>query len=55
MDLKDIVDIAIERRNCKVWRWEGDGGFVAFYFSDKNLLAVVRRLPPAVYLIFIKR
>jgi Na+/H+-translocating membrane pyrophosphatase len=48
-DLKDIVDIAIERRNGRVWIWEGVGGLVAFYFSGKNLLAVVRRLPLAVY------
>lgn len=40
-DLKDIVDIAIERRNGRVWSWEGDGGLIAFYFSYKNLLAVV--------------
>jgi len=40
-DLRDIVDIAIERRNGRVWNWEGDGGLVAFYFSYKNLLAVV--------------
>ncbi len=40
-DLKDIVDIAIERRNGRIWSWEGDGGLVAFYFSYKNLLAVV--------------
>ena len=40
-DLKDIVDIAIDRRNGRVWNWEGDGGLVAFYFSYKNLLAVV--------------
>ena len=40
-DLRDIVDIAIDRRNGRVWNWEGDGGLVAFYFSYKNLLAVV--------------
>ncbi|MBN2323890.1 MAG: hypothetical protein JXQ30_09155 [Spirochaetes bacterium] len=40
-DLKDIVDIAIERRNGRVWSWEGDGGLIAFYFSYKKLLAVV--------------
>jgi class 3 adenylate cyclase len=40
-DLKDIVDIAIERRNGRVWIWEGDGGLVAFYFSYKNILATI--------------
>lgn len=40
-DLKDIVDIAIERRNGRIWSWEGDGGLVAFYFSHKNLLATL--------------
>ena len=40
-DVKDIVDIAIERRNGRIWSWEGDGGLIAFYFSNKNLLATV--------------
>ncbi len=40
-DLKKIVDRAIDKRNGRIWSWEGDGGLVAFYFSDKSLLAAL--------------
>lgn len=40
-DLRKIVDASIEKRNGRVWSWEGDGGLVAFYFSDKSLLATL--------------
>lgn len=40
-DLLNIVDVAIERRNGRIWSWEGDGGLIAFYFANKNLLATV--------------
>lgn len=40
-DLRKIVEKAIDRRNGRIWSWEGDGGLVAFYFSDKSLLATL--------------
>jgi hypothetical protein len=40
-DLKEIVKKHVERRNGRVWGWEGDGVLVAFYFEDKNINAVL--------------
>jgi len=40
-DLRGIVQRAIERRNGRIWNWAGDGGLVAFYFSNKNSNAVL--------------
>lgn len=38
-DFRKIVQDAVDRRNGRIWSWEGDGGLVAFYFSNKNLNA----------------
>jgi class 3 adenylate cyclase len=35
-DLRKIVQDAVEKRNGRIWNWEGDGGLSAFYFSHKN-------------------
>jgi class 3 adenylate cyclase len=35
-DLRAIVQKSVEKRNGRIWSWEGDGGTVAFYFSQKN-------------------
>jgi hypothetical protein len=35
-DLRKIVQDAVEKRNGRIWNWEGDGGLIAFYFSHKN-------------------
>ncbi len=40
-DLRKIVDRAIDRRNGRIWNWEGDGGLVAFYFANKSHLATM--------------
>jgi hypothetical protein len=40
-DLRKIVDNAIDKRNGRIWNWEGDGGLVAFYFANKSLLATL--------------
>lgn len=40
-DLRSIVQAAIISRNGRIWSWEGDGGLIAFYFSNKNLSAVL--------------
>ncbi len=39
--LRDIVVAAVERRNGRVWKWEGDGGLAAFFFADKHQKATL--------------
>ena len=39
--LREIVQKAIDKRNGRIWSWEGDGGMIAFYFSNKYLLATL--------------
>ncbi len=34
-DLRGIVQRAVERREGRLWNWQGDGGLVAFYFANK--------------------
>lgn len=38
-DFREIVQDAIDKRNGRIWSWEGDGGLVAFFFSSKSLYA----------------
>ncbi|MBN2160747.1 MAG: hypothetical protein JW807_15265 [Spirochaetes bacterium] len=40
-DLRKIVEKSISRRNGRIWNWEGDGGLIAFYFGNKNLMATL--------------
>jgi len=40
-DLRKIVQSAVEKRNGRIWNWEGDGGLAAFYFSNKSTCAVL--------------
>lgn len=40
-DLRDIVERCIEQRNGRIWNWEGDGGLVSFFFSNKSMLATL--------------
>jgi class 3 adenylate cyclase len=40
-DLRALVQTSIIKRNGRIWNWEGDGGLVAFYFSHKNIHAVL--------------
>jgi hypothetical protein len=39
--LRAIVAGAAERRNGRLWGWEGDGGIVAFTFDEQNERAVL--------------
>jgi hypothetical protein len=39
--LRWIVQEAVDRRNGRIWSWEGDGGLAAFYFSNKNMFALL--------------
>lgn len=40
-DLRTTVQNSIIKRNGRIWNWEGDGGLVAFYLSNKNIYAVI--------------
>lgn len=40
-DLHRIARNAVERRNGRLWRWEGDGGVGAFLFGGRNVQATL--------------
>jgi len=40
-EIKAIVRRMVEKRNGRIWEWEGDGGFAAFHFEDKNRKAIL--------------
>jgi class 3 adenylate cyclase len=40
-DIRELVKKHIEKRNGRIWGWEGDGGLAAFYFQNKNVMAVL--------------
>lgn len=39
--LKDYTSDIVEYRNGRIWRWDGDGGIIAFHFSNRNEMAVL--------------
>jgi class 3 adenylate cyclase len=39
--LRETVHASVERRNGRVWLWEGDGGIAAFTFGNRNQSAVL--------------
>jgi class 3 adenylate cyclase len=39
--VRDLIRGSVERRNGRIWNWEGDGGLAAFYFLDKNIQATL--------------
>jgi class 3 adenylate cyclase len=39
--LRDIVLASVEKRNGRLWKWEGDGGLAAFFFEDKHQRATL--------------
>ncbi len=39
--LREIITRVAERRNGRLWGWEGDGGIVAFTFEEQNLRATL--------------
>lgn len=43
-DLREIVSTAIQKRNGRIWNWEGDGGIVAFFFGAKHMSAAISAL-----------
>jgi class 3 adenylate cyclase len=39
--LRDLVTRIAEKRDGRIWSWEGDGGLAAFYFMDKTIQATL--------------
>ena len=39
--VRDMVTRFVEKREGRIWGWEGDGGLAAFYFIDKTIQATL--------------
>ncbi len=39
--VRDMITRLVERREGRIWSWEGDGGLAAFYFIDKTIQATL--------------
>ena len=39
--VREIITRLVEKRDGRVWSWEGDGGLAAFYFTDKTIQATL--------------
>jgi class 3 adenylate cyclase len=39
--VRDMVTRFVEKRDGRIWAWEGDGGLAAFYFIDKTIQATL--------------
>ncbi len=39
--VREMVTRLVERRDGRIWGWEGDGGLAAFYFLDKTIQATL--------------
>jgi len=37
--LRKLLSAIVERRDGRIWHWEGDGGIAAFLFGAKNVQA----------------
>jgi hypothetical protein len=51
-DFRSIVKTYIEKREGRIWGWEGDGGLAAFYFQDKNVNATLSAMEIILDLFF---
>jgi len=40
-DIRRIVQLSTEKRNGRMWGWDGDGGLAAFFYGNKNQSAVL--------------
>ena len=40
-DLRKLLSAIVERRDGRIWHWEGDGGIAAFLFGPKNVQAAL--------------
>jgi class 3 adenylate cyclase len=39
--VKDLVTRLVEKRDGRIWGWEGDGGLAAFYYNDRTIQATL--------------
>jgi class 3 adenylate cyclase len=39
--VREMVARTVEKREGRIWNWEGDGGLAAFYFGEKNVQATL--------------
>ena len=39
--VRDLVTRLVEKRDGRIWTWEGDGALAAFYFIDKTIQATL--------------
>jgi hypothetical protein len=39
--VRELIKRSAEKRDGRIWSWEGDGGIAAFYFRDKNIQAIL--------------
>ena len=39
--MKEIARRQVEKRDGRIWSWEGDGGLAAFYLGDRSLQATL--------------
>jgi len=39
-DVRKLMQRVVEKRDGRLWLWEGDGGLAAFYMGDTNIAAV---------------
>lgn len=39
--VRDMITRQVEKREGRIWGWEGDGGLAAFYFHDKTIQATL--------------
>jgi class 3 adenylate cyclase len=40
-NVRAMITRQVERRDGRIWGWEGDGGLAAFYFQDKTIQATL--------------
>ncbi len=40
-ELRRIVQLSVEKRNGRMWGWDGDGGLASFFYGNKNQSAVL--------------
>lgn len=51
-DIRELAKKNMEKRNGRIWGWEGDGGLGAFYFQNKNVMAVLSGIDILLDLLF---
>jgi class 3 adenylate cyclase len=39
--VRAMITLQVEKRDGRIWEWEGDGGLAAFYFLDKTIQATL--------------